>query len=74
MRTHSLTTFPSLPFPSPCPCPPQHVDIVNFSSSWSSGLAFCALVHKFFPDAFDYAALTPENRRENFTLAFATAE
>ncbi|XP_059577297.1 smoothelin-like protein 1 [Alligator mississippiensis] len=52
----------------------EHVDIVNFSSSWSSGLAFCALVHKFFPDAFDYAALTPENRRENFTLAFATAE
>ncbi|KAH1172206.1 hypothetical protein KIL84_007824 [Mauremys mutica] len=52
----------------------EHVDIQNFSSSWSSGLAFCALVHKFFPDAFDYAALDPANRRENFTLAFATAE
>ncbi|TFJ98680.1 Smoothelin-like protein 1 [Platysternon megacephalum] len=52
----------------------EHVDIQNFSSSWSSGLAFCALVHKFFPDAFDYAALVPANRRENFALAFATAE
>uniref|UniRef100_A0A8C8SEM3 Calponin-homology (CH) domain-containing protein n=1 Tax=Pelusios castaneus TaxID=367368 RepID=A0A8C8SEM3_9SAUR len=52
----------------------EHVDIQNFSSSWSSGLAFCALIHKFFPDAFDYAALDPANRRENFTLAFATAE
>ncbi|CAM4582749.1 unnamed protein product [Caretta caretta] len=52
----------------------EHVDIQNFSSSWSSGLAFCALVHKFFPDAFDYTALDPANRRENFALAFATAE
>ncbi|CAM4573102.1 smoothelin-like protein 1 [Caretta caretta] len=52
----------------------EHVDIQNFSSSWSSGLAFCALIHKFFPDAFDYTALDPANRRENFALAFATAE
>nr|XP_014426717.1 smoothelin-like protein 1 [Pelodiscus sinensis] len=52
----------------------EHVDIQNFSSSWSSGLAFCALIHKFFPDAFDYEALDPANRRENFALAFATAE
>nr|XP_028594353.1 smoothelin-like protein 1 [Podarcis muralis]XP_028594359.1 smoothelin-like protein 1 [Podarcis muralis] len=52
----------------------EHVDIQNFSSSWSSGMAFCALIHKFFPDAFDYAALDPANRKENFTLAFSTAE
>lgn len=52
----------------------QHVDIQNFSSSWSSGMAFCALIHKFFPDAFDYAALEPTQRRHNFTLAFDTAE
>ncbi|XP_034980686.1 smoothelin-like protein 1 [Zootoca vivipara] len=52
----------------------EHVDIQNFSTSWSSGMAFCALVHKFFPDAFDYAALDPANRKENFTLAFSTAE
>lgn len=53
---------------------PQHVDIQNFSSSWSSGMAFCALIHKFFPDAFDYAELDPTKRRHNFTLAFSTAE
>ncbi|EHB10154.1 Smoothelin-like protein 1 [Heterocephalus glaber] len=53
---------------------PQHVDIQNFSSSWSSGMAFCALIHKFFPDAFDYVALDPAARRHNFTLAFSTAE
>ncbi|XP_055990109.1 smoothelin-like protein 1 [Sorex fumeus] len=52
----------------------EHVDIQNFSSSWSSGMAFCALIHKFFPDAFDYAALDPAQRRHNFTLAFSTAE
>ncbi|XP_053144903.1 smoothelin-like protein 1 [Hemicordylus capensis] len=52
----------------------EHVDIQNFSSSWSSGMAFCALIHKFFPDAFDYMALDPAKRRENFALAFSTAE
>ncbi|NXL84989.1 SMTL1 protein, partial [Alectura lathami] len=52
----------------------QHVDIQNFSGSWGSGLAFCALIHSFFPDAFDYSSLEPHDRRRNFTLAFATAE
>ncbi|NWX11694.1 SMTL1 protein, partial [Aegotheles bennettii] len=52
----------------------QHVEVQNFSSSWGSGLAFCALLHSFFPDAFDFAALDPCARRDNFTLAFATAE
>uniref|UniRef100_A0A8C6VDI7 Calponin-homology (CH) domain-containing protein n=1 Tax=Naja naja TaxID=35670 RepID=A0A8C6VDI7_NAJNA len=52
----------------------EHVDIQNFSTSWKSGMAFCALIHKFFPDAFDYANLDPTNRKDNFTLAFSTAE
>ncbi|NXK15814.1 SMTL1 protein, partial [Herpetotheres cachinnans] len=51
----------------------QHVDVQNFSGSWGSGLAFCALLHSFFPDAFDYTSLEPGARRHNFTLAFATA-
>ncbi|NWV89747.1 SMTL1 protein, partial [Machaerirhynchus nigripectus] len=38
------------------------------------GLAVGALRHSFFPDAFDFAALEPAARRENFALAFATAE
>ncbi|XP_077044014.1 smoothelin isoform X2 [Agelaius phoeniceus] len=52
----------------------EHVDIQNFSSSWSDGMAFCALVHNFFPDAFDYSKLTPQNRRQNFEVAFSSAE
>uniref|UniRef100_A0A672JUE8 Smoothelin-like n=1 Tax=Salarias fasciatus TaxID=181472 RepID=A0A672JUE8_SALFA len=52
----------------------EHVDIQNFSSSWSNGMAFCALVHNFFPDAFDYSSLSPANRRQNFEVAFSAAE
>ncbi|XP_053276247.1 smoothelin isoform X1 [Pleuronectes platessa] len=52
----------------------EHVNIQNFSSSWSNGMAFCALVHNFFPDAFDYDSLSPSNRRQNFEVAFDAAE
>lgn len=50
------------------------VKIDNFSTSWSDGLAFCALIHHFFPDAFDFSKLDPRNRRYNFDLAFRTAD
>ncbi|XP_044077305.1 smoothelin-like protein 1 isoform X2 [Siniperca chuatsi] len=52
----------------------QNIDIQNFSSSWSDGMAFCALVHSFFPLEFDYNTLEPANRKHNLQLAFTTAE
>uniref|UniRef100_A0A3Q3WD48 Calponin-homology (CH) domain-containing protein n=1 Tax=Mola mola TaxID=94237 RepID=A0A3Q3WD48_MOLML len=52
----------------------QNIDLQNFSSSWSDGMAFCALVHSFFPTEFDYNALSPANRKHNFELSFGTAE
>lgn len=52
----------------------QNVQITNFSGCWVDGLAFCALIHHFLPDAFDYNALTPKERRHNFELAFRVAE
>ncbi|XP_058483822.1 smoothelin-like protein 2 [Solea solea] len=52
----------------------QNIDIQNFSSSWSDGMAFCALVHSFFPLEFDYNTLDPTNRKHNLSLAFTTAE
>uniref|UniRef100_H2Y3A6 Calponin-homology (CH) domain-containing protein n=1 Tax=Ciona intestinalis TaxID=7719 RepID=H2Y3A6_CIOIN len=52
----------------------DHVDINNFSGSWASGMAFCALVHNFFPEAYDYSTLDPKARAKNFTLAFDAAE
>ncbi|XP_057675425.1 smoothelin [Corythoichthys intestinalis] len=54
--------------------PYEGVDIQNFSSSWKDGIAFCALVHRFFPDAFEYSILNPHKPRDNFQLAFSTAE
>ncbi|XP_030328059.1 smoothelin-like protein 2 isoform X2 [Strigops habroptila] len=52
----------------------KHIDLQNFSSSWNDGMAFCALVHSFFPEAFDYNKLDPANRKQNFELAFTVAE
>ncbi|KAM9320493.1 LOW QUALITY PROTEIN: smoothelin-like protein 2 [Gastrophryne carolinensis] len=52
----------------------KNIDLQNFSSSWSDGMAFCALVHSFFPEAFDYDALEPSNHKQNFEQAFSTAE
>ncbi|XP_061554235.1 smoothelin-like protein 1 [Phycodurus eques] len=54
--------------------PYEGVDVRNFSSSWKDGIAFCALVHRFFPDAFEYSTLNPHKPRDNFRLAFSTAE
>lgn len=50
------------------------VAIEDFQASWRDGMAFCALVHRFKPDAFDFASLQPDNADANLKLAFATAE
>merc|ERR1712156_53627 len=52
----------------------ENVKIENFTNSWSNGLAFCALIHHFFPQAFDFEKLSKENRKHNFELAFQTGE
>ncbi|XP_063299912.1 smoothelin-like protein 2 [Pelobates fuscus] len=52
----------------------KNIDLQNFSSSWNDGMAFCALVHSFFPEAFDYDSMVPTNHKQNFETAFSTAE
>lgn len=52
----------------------QNVNVTNFSSSWADGMAFCAVIHRFAPNAFDFQQLNPKNRRGNFELAFKVAE
>merc|ERR1711893_247603 len=53
------------------------VQINDFTQAWADGRAFCALIHNFFPNAFDFKSLrteTPADRRKNFELAFVTGE
>nr|CAB3235982.1 cytospin-A [Phallusia mammillata] len=62
------------------------IDITNFSSSWSDGLAFCALLHSYLPAHIPYDSLqqtyisAPDDKSrgqlqaKNFRLAFAAAE
>ncbi|ESP05079.1 hypothetical protein LOTGIDRAFT_103055 [Lottia gigantea] len=52
----------------------ENVEVTNFSSSWNNGMAFCALIHHFYPDSFDFSKLDPKQRRANFNLAFDKAE
>ena len=49
----------------------------DFTQSWADGRAFCALIHNFFPNAFDFKSLrydSPADRKKNFELAFTTGE
>jgi len=53
------------------------VSINDFTQSWADGRAFCALIHNFFPNAFDFKSLkteSPGDRKKNFELAFTTGE
>ncbi|XP_063039609.1 cytospin-A [Engraulis encrasicolus] len=52
----------------------KNIDITNFSSSWSDGLAFCAVYHTYLPSHIPYTSLSPDGKRENLTLAFQTGE
>ncbi|XP_072221374.1 uncharacterized protein [Leuresthes tenuis] len=52
----------------------KNIDITNFSSSWADGLAFCAVYHTYLPSHIPYSTLSPENKRDNLSLAFKTGE
>ncbi|KAH0792888.1 putative alpha-actinin [Histomonas meleagridis] len=50
------------------------VNITNFTTSWSSGLAFCALINHFRPELLDYNSLDKENHADNCKKAFEACE
>ncbi|XP_049599473.1 cytospin-B isoform X3 [Syngnathus scovelli] len=51
-----------------------NIDVTNFSSSWSDGLAFCALLHTYLPAHIPYQELISQDKIRNLTLAFQAAE
>lgn len=52
----------------------KNVQIVDLTSSFKDGLAFCAIIHHFRPDLIDYESLKAENAFDNNALAFKVAE
>ncbi|XP_051725367.1 cytospin-A isoform X2 [Ctenopharyngodon idella] len=52
----------------------KNIEITNFSSCWVDGLAFCAIYHSYLPSHIPFDKLSPENKKENLTLAFQTGE
>lgn len=51
-----------------------NVSVKNFTSSWQSGLGFCALIAKFCPQMLDYRSLNPDDHERNLETAFMVAD
>uniref|UniRef100_A0A182N2J8 EH domain-binding protein 1 n=1 Tax=Anopheles dirus TaxID=7168 RepID=A0A182N2J8_9DIPT len=50
------------------------VKVTNLTTSWRNGMAFCAVIHHFYPNLIDMTNLTPGNVIENCRTAFDAAE
>uniref|UniRef100_A0A480Y078 F-actin monooxygenase n=1 Tax=Sus scrofa TaxID=9823 RepID=A0A480Y078_PIG len=52
----------------------QHVNVTDLTTSWRSGLALCAIIHRFRPELINFDALNEDDAVENNQLAFDVAE
>ncbi|XP_071618380.1 F-actin-monooxygenase MICAL2 isoform X7 [Heliangelus exortis] len=52
----------------------RSVNVTDLTTSWKSGLALCAIIHRFRPDLIDFDALNEEDVVKNNQLAFDIAE
>ncbi|XP_076852251.1 F-actin-monooxygenase mical2b isoform X4 [Brachyhypopomus gauderio] len=50
------------------------VDVADLTTSWRSGLALCALIHRQRPDLIDFDSLNEADCAKNNQLAFEVAE
>ncbi|XP_054828895.1 F-actin-monooxygenase MICAL2 isoform X2 [Eublepharis macularius] len=52
----------------------RNVGVTDLTTSWRSGLALCAIMHRFRPDLIDFDSLNEEDAVKNNQLAFDIAE
>ncbi|XP_065694368.1 F-actin-monooxygenase MICAL2 isoform X8 [Patagioenas fasciata] len=52
----------------------RNVNVTDLTTSWKSGLALCAIIHRFRPDLIDFDSLNEEDVVKNNQLAFDVAE
>ncbi|XP_037834027.1 protein-methionine sulfoxide oxidase mical3a isoform X19 [Kryptolebias marmoratus] len=52
----------------------KNVDVTDLTMSWRSGLALCALIHRYRPDLIDFDFLDEQDHERNNQLAFDVAE
>ncbi|KAL6060975.1 actin binding [Balamuthia mandrillaris] len=50
------------------------VSVDNFDTSWTSGVAFCAIIHKHHPELIDFASVKTMDAFDTLSLAFELAE
>ncbi|XP_064892767.1 F-actin-monooxygenase MICAL3 isoform X11 [Columba livia] len=50
------------------------VNVTDLTMSWKSGLALCAIIHRYRPDLIDFDSLDEHNVEKNNQLAFDIAE
>ncbi|XP_044212337.1 protein-methionine sulfoxide oxidase mical3a isoform X11 [Thunnus albacares] len=52
----------------------RNVNVRDLTMSWKSGLALCALIHRYRPDLIDFDSLDERDQEKNNQLSFDVAE
>ncbi|KAK6318030.1 hypothetical protein J4Q44_G00113210 [Coregonus suidteri] len=52
----------------------RKVSVIDLTMSWKSGMALCALIHRYRPDLIDFDSLDEQDQQKNNQLGFDVAE